>query len=315
MNATPIVALTGADGFIGRALAPHLRGAGFDVRPIVRKAPVKLAGPALVVGDLAAADDAALRNALAGASAVVHLAGRAHRVAETGSDAAAAYRSDNVRATERVARAAAEAGVRHFVFASSVKVNGEWTAPGRPFTPDDPPSPADAYARSKRDAEAELLAVADASRMRASILRLPLVHGRGARGNFARLVEGVRSGAWLPIGAIDNRRSVLGLPNLCRAVIALLRAPASESGLYFVADRDSVSTPELVRAIAAALGVRPRLANVPVPLLRVAALATGRGAMFDRLARSLEVDTTSFLARTGFSPMPFAIDPAIAAPD
>jgi nucleoside-diphosphate-sugar epimerase len=249
-----------------------------------------------------------LTRALEGAAPVLHLAGRAH-VMHAAPDAHKAYREANEDATARLAHAARAAGVRRFILASTVKVNGEVTLPGRPFRPDDAPAPRGAYARSKLAAERALRDVAEATAMSAVILRLPLVYGPGARGNFRRLADAVRAHRWLPLGAIDNRRSVIGIDNLLDALVAAIDAPAL-GGVHFVADARSVSTRELVRAIAAAAGVRARLAPVPVPLLRLAGALTNRRDAVARLTGSLEVDTSSFRAATGWRPRAFAIDAA-----
>ena len=304
-----VVAVTGAAGFIGAAFCRRAREGGRPLRRFVRAA---AANAGAIAVDLASADIGDLARALAGVDAVVHLAGRAHVMNEHASGADAAYRSANVDATERLAGAAVAAGVRRFVLASSAKVNGEATQPGRPFRPDDAPAPQDAYARSKHAAEEVLLRIAGASTS-AIVLRLPLVYGPGARGNFRRLVDAVAARRLLPLGAIDNRRSLLGLANLLDALDAAVDAPPQASGRHFVADAGSVSTPELVRAIASALGVAPRLVAVPPPLLRVAGALSGRGAAIARLTQSLELDTSSFARATGWRPRPFVIDAATLA--
>jgi nucleoside-diphosphate-sugar epimerase len=220
----------------------------------------------------------------------------------------AAYKLANVDVTERVALAAVAAGVRRFVFASTVKVNGEATQPGEPFRPGDAPSPHDAYARSKLVAERTLARVASGTSMIATNLRLPLVYGPGASGNFRRLVDAVAARRFLPFGAIDNRRSLVALDSLMDAFDALLAAPTPAIGTHFVADAPSVSTPSLVRAIASALGVAPRLIPVPVSTLRIAGALSGHGEAVARLTDSLEVDTTSLSRATGWKPRPLAID-------
>lgn len=323
----PWVAVTGADGFIGTAFCRHAAAHGMRVGRFVRDRGVRSGGPAQAgvhsdTGpaqppirargvDLAEANVDELIRMLQGASTIVHLAGRAHVIDAADDDAA--YRAANVDATERLAQAGVAAGVRRFVFASTVKVNGEATARGRPFQPDDPPAPHDAYARSKLAAERALLRVADGTPMRPLILRLPLVHGPGARGNFGRMVEAVAARRWLPFAAIDNRRSLIGLPNLIDALGAAIDAPPAAVGVHFVADAHSVSTPDLVRAIARAIEVRPRLVPVPVALLRGFGALAGHRDALARLTGSLEVDTASFAAATAWRPAPFAIDPATAA--
>lgn len=295
------VVVTGAAGFIGRALVDHLRAAGREVRPVVREDRGGIEG-AIAPGPLEQASTDALARVLDGAAAVVHLTARAHATGDRGGDAEAAYRAANVDATSRLARAAVAAKVPRFVLASSVKVNGEATLPGRPFRPDDPPAPLDAYGRSKRDAELALAGACRGSSTAAIVLRLPLVVGPGARGNVARLVDAIAAGRTLPFGAIDNRRSVLGLANLCDAIVAALDAQPAPSGVHFVADAGTVSTPALVRAIAAALGRPVPLAFVPVALLKLGARLAGKSAEIGRLAGSLEVDASSFATATGWRP-------------
>ena len=301
LTGTGAIVVTGAAGFVGRALVDRLRAAGRAVRPVVREERGEVDG-AIALGPLERASAEALARVLGGASAVVHLAARAHVMDERGADAEAAYRSANVDATANLARAATAARVPRFVLASSVKVNGEATAPGRPFRPDDPPAPQDAYGRSKRDAEAALAEACRESSTAAIVLRLPLVVGPGARGNVARLVDAIAAGRTLPFGAIDNRRSVLGLANLCDAIVAALDAQPAPAGVHFVADAQPVSTPELVRAIAKALGRPVPLAFVPPALLRFAGRLAGKGAEIGRLTGSLEVDASSFAAATGWRP-------------
>jgi nucleoside-diphosphate-sugar epimerase len=294
--------VTGAAGFIGRALVERLRADRREVRAIVRESRGAPEG-AVALGALEEASPAALAGAFAGADAVVHLAARAHRMGEQKRDLERIHRAMTVESTARIARAAVDAGVRRFVLASSVKVNGEASPAGHPFGPDDVPAPADAYARGKRAAEVALADAAERSSMAVIVLRLPLVVGPGARGNVARLVDAVAAGRTLPFGAIDNRRSVVGLANLCDAFVAALDAVPPPAGVHFVADDGPVSTPALVRSIARALGVPVPLAYVPVPLLALAGRLAGRRESVDRVTGTLEVDDASFRAATGWRPL------------
>jgi nucleoside-diphosphate-sugar epimerase len=309
VSATRLVVVTGAGGFIGGAFCRRLATRGQPVRRLVRVACAPAAADVVEI-DLARAPGGLLARALDGAFAVVHLAGRAHVMHEAEADAEASYKFANVDMTERVALAAVAAGVRRFIFASTVKVNGEATLQGRPFRPGDAPSPHDAYARSKLAAERALAQVATGTSMLGTTLRIPLVYGPGARGNFRRLVDAVARRRILPLRAIDNRRSLVGLDNLLDALDALLTADAPVIGTHFVADADSVSTPALVRAIAAALDVAPRLVPLPVPALRIAGALCGRSDAVARLVDSLEVDTASLVRATGWRPRPFAIGTA-----
>jgi UDP-glucose 4-epimerase len=303
-----MVVVTGASGFIGRECMAKLAAAQWRVRGLVRALdPATVARPDfLSIGDLVAADDGALRNALSGATAVVHLAARAHRPVEDTAEATAALRQLNVTASERVARVAAGIGVTHFVLASSVKVNGETSQPELPLRESDPPAPADEYAASKWAAERALAAVAEDTGMRITALRLPLTYGPGAKANFAALARAVRRGIPLPFASIRNRRSLLGTANLCDALAALLRSEdggdAGRLTPYFVADAHAVSTPELARAIAHAQGVEARLCPLPPFALRLAAAAAGRSDAAERLLTTLEVDATAFRTRFAWTP-------------
>ena len=304
------IAVTGANGFIGRAFCRRVAAQGRVLRRFVRVADET---GATVACDLATTRVDELTRNLAGASTVLHLAGRAHVMRDRSPDPDADYRDANEHATRHLAEAAVAAGVRRFIFASTVKVNGEATARDRPFRPDDATAPQDAYARSKLAAESALLGVAGHTAMSIFILRLPLVYGPGARGNFRRLIDAVRARQWLPFGAIDNRRSLIGIDNLLDALCAAIDAPIASRGTHFVADADSVSTRDLVCAIADALNTAPRLVPVPVALLRLAGLATGHREAIARLTSSLEVDTSSLTAATGWRPRAFAIDAAAVA--
>ena len=323
-----MIAVTGADGFIGRALCARAASQGRRVVRFVHaragvpnrpRTPVDIAVANAadeahndrIAIDLARASIDELTHALEGVGSVIHLAGRAHVMHETADDVERAYREANVDATIAVARAAAAAGVQRFIFASTVKVNGERTEPGRPFRPSDVGSPQDAYARSKLAAEQALAVVARTASLRVVTLRLPLVYGAGAKGNFRRLVEAVRAHRWLPLGGIDNRRSMLGIDNLLDAFDATL--DESIEGTHFVADADSVSTPDLVRAIATALETKPRLVSIPQPLFQGLARIARRQDVFERLTQSLEVDTSSLQAATHWRPRAFRIDATMVA--
>jgi nucleoside-diphosphate-sugar epimerase len=298
------VVVTGADGFIGRALCAHFADTGRAYRAVVRHhAPGHMPRPNVVaVADLATAPDAELDALVDGAAAVVHLAGRAHVRARGTQDLDALYRPANVEATERLARAAVRVRVPRFVFASSVKVNGEASPRGRAFQPDDLPAPHDAYARSKLDAERALVAVCGGTPTIPIVLRLPLVYGPGVKANFLALLDEVARGRRLPLAAIDNRRSLLYVRNLAEAIDAVLDTAPPPSGVHFVADAEAASVPDLVRGMAAALDVAPHLSSIPVPLLEIAARLAGRRTMMDRLTGSLVVDTTSLRAATGWRP-------------
>ena len=299
-----LILVTGAGGFIGHSLVAHLTAAGRAFRAVYHHRIPHGQPPHLdsVVADLAGIEDAAADALLADVTAVVHLAGRAHVLAETAPDPEDAFRLANVVTTEKLARAAVRAGVSRFVLASSVKVNGEATEAGHPFTPRDPPAPFDAYARSKLGAERALLAACAGTFVAPVILRLPLVYGPGVGGNFAVLLDAIARGRSLPVASVRNRRSLVGVGNLVDAIDAVLAATPVPTGVHFVADGESVSVPDLARAVAVALGVPLETRRVPVPLLRLGAALLGRGARVRRLVDSLEVDTTSLRTATAWQP-------------
>jgi UDP-glucose 4-epimerase len=297
-----LVVVTGSSGFIGNALCVHLRARELPFIGTVRGMSKDMPADLQPIGDLTQLGDAAIEDIVGGAEAVVHLAGRAHVMVEADRNPARAYAQTNVELTHRLATVAARADVRRFILASSVKVAGERSAREKPFRPGDPPNPQDAYARSKLAAEQAMFDAAKDSAMSATALRFPLVYGRHAKGNFARLVQLVVSGRRLPLASIRNRRSLLYLGNLVEAVEAAIVSQTPVAGVHFVADAEAVSTPDLVRAIAMAWKVRARLFAMPVALLRIAGVISGRSTVVARLADSLEVDTTSFRQATGWSP-------------
>jgi nucleoside-diphosphate-sugar epimerase len=295
------ILVTGANGFVGRMLCEALTGAGRAVRKAVR---APLAGFSdLAVGDIGPATD--WRAALEGAGAVVHLAARTHVLRETAPDSLAEYRRINVAGTDRLARAAAAAGVRRLVFLSSVKVNGERTD-ARAFTEDDAPRPGDAYGVSKWEAEHALARAAAETGLKVVVLRPPLVYGPGVKGNFLRLVHLVARGMPLPLGAVANRRSLVYAGNLVDAIVKALDAPHAAGRTYLVSDGEDVSTPDLVRALAQSLGVKARLVPIPLLLLKLAAAIAGRGDEFARLTGSLQVDSARLRRELAWRP-PFTL--------
>jgi nucleoside-diphosphate-sugar epimerase len=249
------------------------------------------------------------RTALSGVDVVAHLAARVHVMHEGSADPLAAFRRVNVEGTVQLARCAAAAGVRRLVFLSSVKVNGESSA--RPFTEADAPAPADAYGTSKWEAELALAALARDGAFEVVTLRPPLVYGPGVRANFLRLMQAVVLGIPLPLGAIDNRRSLVYLGNLVDAIVACLAHPDVADRTWLVSDGEDLSTPVLVRRLASALAVRPRLLPVPPAMLRVLGALIGKRAAVERLTGSLQVDSTALRHAAGWSP-PFTVDQGLA---
>ena len=296
----PNILVTGASGFVGRALCARLAGTGIALRGAVRTVagdPAGLGCPSVCVGELGPATD--WTAALRGIDIVVHLAARTHVMNDRASDPLAAYRRVNVAGTETLARQAVAARVHRIVFLSSIKVNGEaCDSPG--FNETDPARPEDAYGISKLEAEQRLVSICASTQTEHVILRPPLVYGPGAKGNLARLMRLVDSGVPLPLGAIDNRRSLVGIANLVEAIRLVAEHPAAAGSTFLVSDDRPVSSADLVRSIASALGRAPRLIPVPATLLRLAGRLTGRDAAVKRLTSSLVVDSRKIRARLGF---------------
>jgi nucleoside-diphosphate-sugar epimerase len=280
------ILVTGATGFIGRALCAA--APGYSVRRAVRSLEPGQSG-AVAVGDIT--PDTDWRRALEDVQCVVHLAARTHVLRETAGDPLSEYRRINVAGTVRLAEQAARMGVRRLVFMSSVKVNGESTQ--QPFTERDAPRPEDGYGISKWEAEQALARLAAATRLEIVVLRPPLVYGPQVKGNFLRLLDVVARRAPLPLASIENRRSLLYVGNLAEAVLAAIASPHAAGRTYLLNDGEDVSTPGLVREIARALGVPPRLLPCPVSWLKLAGALTGKRAAVGRLTGSLQVDSTA----------------------
>lgn len=303
------VLVTGASGFVGVPVCRRLQAAGHQVVAAVRRADafLPLGVEPRQVGDLGGATD--WRGALRNCDAVVHLAARAHVMRDRVADPLAVFRRINRDGTLRLAQQAVAAGVERFVFVSSIKVNGELTALGRPFRGDDPPAPVDAYGISKAEAEAALNDLAGRTGLSLTVVRPPLVHGPGVKGNLAALMGVLERGLPLPLAAIDNRRSLVGVENLADALAFLLTVPAS--GRFLIRDGDDISTPDLVRRLAAAQGRSACLLPVPVGLLRLAGAVLGRAGAVNRLVGSLQVDDTP-LRELGWVPSTTLDDGLIA---
>jgi UDP-N-acetyl-alpha-D-quinovosamine dehydrogenase len=299
------VLVTGSTGFAGRALVPALIDAGWQVRATARRSPPGEMPPGVDYVRTDLASDADLSPLVEGMTAVVHLAARVHVMRESERDPLAEFRAANVEATRRLARAAARAGVRQFVFASTVKVNGEGKGE-LAYRESDAPEPQDPYGQSKLEAE-QALREAATGFMAATILRPPLMYGPGVKGNFARLMRLVARGIPLPLASASNRRSLLFIGNFCSAILASLERPAGRTRLFLVSDGADVSVAELVRRMARALGRPARLLAVPPGLMRVAAAALRRDAELRRLTDSLLVDSSLVRRELQWTP-PHSLD-------
>jgi nucleoside-diphosphate-sugar epimerase len=263
----------------------------------------------IVVGDIGPRTDWSF--ALRGVDVIVHLAARVHVMRDTATDPLAEHRHVNRDGTRGLAEQAAQAGVRRLMFLSTVKVHGERSR-DRAFSESDAPAPADPYAISKWEAEQALREVASRSRLETVVLRPPLVYGPGVKGNVLTLLKLCEKGVPLPIGSIRNRRSLLAVANLADAIRICAEKPEATGQTFLVRDGADLATPELVRAIARALGRPARLVPVPEPLLRTAAGFPGIGGTVGRLLDSLAVDDGKLRRMLGWVP-PLAMEEALAA--
>lgn len=291
------VLVTGATGLVGRALCPALTAAGHEVLRAVRRDDGMPA--TLATGDLG--PDCSWLTGAGSLDAIVHLAARVHQMKESPEDAERLHRLTNLEGTLALARAARARGVRRFVFMSTVKVNGEGGA--RAYRGDDVPAPADAYARSKAAAEKALFELSRESGMEVVVIRPPLVHGPGVAGNLRSLLNCLRRGIPLPLASVDgNRRSLVGVDNLSSLIELCLHHPAAPGRVWMAGDGEDVSTAGLIRALARASQVTPRLWRCPVGLLRVAGMLSGRSATIARLCGDLMVDTGPTREQLGWVP-------------
>lgn len=302
-----MIVVTGAAGFVGRRLCSALTAAGAPVRAISRTC-----GDGLTpIGDMTAQTDWSAH--LDGARAVIHLAARVHMLGDVAADPLAEFRRINVAATLNLARQAARAGVRRFVFVSSIKVNGEQTIAGRPFRADDRPNPEDPYGVSKREAEDGLRAVAEATGLEVTIVRPPLVYGPGVRANFASMMRWLDRGVPLPFGAVrDNRRSLIALDNLADLLTLCTDHPAAANQTFVACDGEDLSTAALLHRLGAALGRPARLVPVPVGALRIAARLLGKQDLTQRLLGSLQIDAAKTREVLGWVPR-VTVDEALIA--
>jgi nucleoside-diphosphate-sugar epimerase len=282
------ILLTGASGFVGRATLRAALAAGHEVCAVVRRGEVP-APPTQVVRISDLASYTGWRDALDGVDAVVHLAARVHVMRDRAADSLAAFRAVNVTGARQVASAAAEAGVRRFVFASSVKVHGE-ASHDAPLTADSPLAPADAYGRSKAEAEDALRELESRTGVGVVVVRPPLVYGPGVGANFLTLLKAVSRGWPLPLGRVDNRRSLIYVDNLADLLLLAAVHPDAAGRAFLAADGPAVSTPELIRRMGRALDRPVKMPAVPESWLRLAGRVAGRSAVVERLLGSLEVD-------------------------
>jgi nucleoside-diphosphate-sugar epimerase len=279
------VLLTGSSGFVGSCVDRTLRNKCVEVLKASRIPNGKKDW--FFVPDISGDTD--WQIALAGIKTVIHTAARAHIMNDTAADPLTEFRSVNVAGTLNLARQAATAGVKRFIFISSIKVNGEQTM-DQPFMAGDMPAPEDLYGISKWEAEQGLRELAITTGMEVVIIRPPLVYGPGVKGNFASMIKLVSKGLPLPLGAVHNKRSLVALDNLVDLIIICIDHPGAANETFLVSDGEDLSTTQLLRGVAEAMGKPSRLISVPAGLLQFGATLIGKKAVAQRLLGSLQVD-------------------------
>jgi nucleoside-diphosphate-sugar epimerase len=293
--------ITGASGFIGRALTLQAVARGLPLRIALRRPDVDLAAGFETARISGLDADTEWGAALDGVAVVAHCAARAHVLREVSSDPLAEFRRVNVQGTLNLARQAIRAGVRRFIFISSIGVNGSETHL-EPFTADDVAAPSSPYAQSKYEAESGLRLLSKEAGLELVVIRPPLVYGPGAKGNFEIMIRWIERGIPLPLGAIHNKRSLVALDNLVDLVLLCLQHPAASNQTFLVSDGEDLSTTELLRRLGQALRKPVRLVPVPSMLLKAAAFIAGKSDIAQKLIGSLQVDSSHTRKLLNWSP-------------
>lgn len=301
--------LTGATGFVGGAVMRRLTADGFAVTAAIRYGSRRVQEAANTV-NFASLEGEAWGEHLLGIDAVVHCAARVHVMNDAEIDPLTAFRKVNVDGTLNLARQAAEAGVRRFVFISSIKVNGEGTTPNRPYTADDTPDPSDPYGVSKMEAELGLRELATHTAMDVVVIRPVLVYGPGVKANFLNMMRWLDKGVPLPFGAIYNGRSLVALDNLVDLIVTSIFHPQAANQTFLVSDGEDLSTTQLLRRMGKSLGRPARLLPVPSWMLTISANMLGKRSLSQRLCGSLEVDIGKTRSLLQWTP-PVSLDDAL----
>lgn len=299
------ILVTGANGFVGHALCTEVVARGMTARGIVRSSSnFPVGAESFVIGGIDGGTD--WGDALVGWNAVIHLASRVHVMQDTSADPLEEFRRVNVQGTLNLARHAAAAGVKRFVFVSSIGVNGAESFQ-KPFSAHDVVAPHSSYAISKYEAELGLQALAAETGMEVVVIRPPLVYGPNAPGNFGSLMRWLWRGVPLPLGAVHNRRSLVALDNLIDLIMTCVTHPAAAGQTFLVSDDEDVSTTELLRRLGQAMGRPARLIPVSVSWLKAAATMVGKPDVAQRLCGSLQVDIEKTRQVLGWRP-PLTLD-------
>ena len=311
--ARPKILVTGATGFVGLPLVNLLfcEASGYSVRAAVRHAALTLPRglECFFCGDIGSHN--VWHEALIGVDTVVHLAARVHVMRNSVGDPLAQFRETNVAGTLNLARQAARCGARRFIYVSSIKVNGETTDAGKPFTADDVPAPVDPYGVSKLEAESGLKEIGLDQHMEVVVIRPPLVYGPNVKGNLARLLQLIDYGLPIPYANAGNLRSLVGVSNLVDLIVTCITHPKVAGKTLLVSDGEDVSTAKLVRRLAASMGKRARLLPIPTKLGHAVFTLIGKSDMWQRLSGSLQVDSRTTMGLLGWKP-PVTMDEGLA---
>jgi nucleoside-diphosphate-sugar epimerase len=299
--------VTGAAGFIGTVLCGTLKDRGMEFLPVIRRR-ITSFSDALIFNDIGASTE--WKTHLRGVNIVVHLAARVHVLNDRSTNRLQDYRFANVDATLNLARQCAAAGVKRFIYLSSIKVNGEETT-GRPFAAVDRPHPADPYGISKLEAEQGLKVIASQTGLEVVIIRPPLVYGPNVSANFMQLMQWIKRGFPLPFASLDNQRDVVYVGNLVDLIIRCASSSTAAGHTFLVSDGRSVSTEELIREIALAMNRKPFLLSVPKPALMFFARLLGKEMMAKRLLGSLQVNMEATMETLDWVP-PYSLEYGIA---
>lgn len=295
------ILITGASGFVGRSVCAELLKQNLEIRLALRANNFLLENVEVAIINQID-NDTDWSTALRNVDVVIHLAARVHVMNEAAVDSMLKFRSVNVDGTMNLARQSVKAGVRRFIFISSIKVNGEQTTKDKPFTEDDVANPQDAYGLSKLEAEQGLLQLARETKIEVVIIRPPLVYGAGVRANFLSMLRAVKKGYPLPLGVIYNKRSFVYVENLVSLILRCINHPAAANEVFLVSDGYDLSTTELLQKCAFALGVKPKLIPVPPRVLELIASLTGKKDVIQRLCGNLQVDITKANKLLGWVP-------------
>lgn len=289
------ILVTGASGFLGASLLRHFKCVGIKCKGLYRS-------NAPCIDDISGSLNSIEKAQLIGVDCVVHCAGRAHVMSENSTNQLSEYRNVNVGGTLRLAQAASEAGVKRFIFISSIKVNGEQTGLGCPFSSADNPKPSDFYGVSKYEAEEALKDIAMTTGIEVVIIRPPLIYGPGMKGNLASISRLVDMSLPLPFARINNKRSLVGLDNLIDLIFVCTDHPKAANQTFLVSDGEDISTTQLFEFISDAKRVRLMLFSVPSVFMKVVLRLLGKKSMYDRLYGSLQVDISKTMALLDWSP-------------